>query len=217
MKKVTLFWNWFQDNEHMIFDALQTGKNKEEIVLHLSRNYRYISTKLILIMLLSKNQTHKIILIFSVKGNHEQFPTLIALEEQAPKLNHFIPQAFIKPMTNKTAIKNGTDTAYIFTRYQLKISTIYLSLIDYNSNTKQLKIMLQIPNYNAIQKYSCLEQNIEILLFTILGEIDFKNHIKEVQYTQLDPINHGLLNLIELPEYIAYLYHINSRQKVKRI
>ena len=97
-------------------------------------------------------QQHKIIFIFSAKGNQNLFPLLIALEEQAPKLKYFIPQAFIKPMQNKTAVKNGTDLPYAFSQYQLKISNIYLTLIDYNSSTKQLKIKIHIPNYNTLKK-----------------------------------------------------------------
>tara|TARA_R110002033_G_scaffold158541_1_gene194673 strand:+ start:288 stop:923 length:636 start_codon:yes stop_codon:yes gene_type:complete len=211
MKKVTLFWNWFQDNEKLIYNAIKTGNNKQLIWLHLIRNYTYLSPDIILLMQTSITQQHKITFIFSAKGNKEQFPILIALEEQAPKLKHFVPQAFIKPMVNKIDIKNGTDSPYIFSQYQLKISSIYLSLIDYNSYTKQLKIRLHIPNYNSLKNYNCLEKNIEILLCTILGEIDFRNHIEEMVYTQLDSSIPGLLSLIELPEYIAYLYHIYSK------
>ena len=214
MKKVTTFWNWFQDNEELIYNAVKTGNNKQLVWLHLIRNYTYLSREIILLMQASKTQQHKIIFIFSAKGNQDLFPLLIALEEQAPKLKYFIPQAFIKPMQNKTAIKNGTDTPYTFSQYQLKISSIYLSLIDYNNSTKQLKIKLHIPNYSTLKKFSCLEKNIEILLFIILGEIDFKKHIEQIQFTQFETTIPGLLNLIELPEYIDYLYQINSRSQL---
>lgn len=206
MKKVTTFWNWFQDNEKLIYNAIKTGNNKQLIWLHLIRNYTYLSPDIILLMQTSITQQHKITFIFSAKGNKEQFPILIALEEQAPKLKYFVPQAFIKPMQYKTSNKNGNDLPYTFGQYQLKISSIYLSLINYNSNTKQLKIRLYIPNYNNLKKFSCLEKSIEILLCIILGEIDFRNHIEEMECTQLETTIPGLLNLIELPEYIDYLF-----------
>lgn len=197
MKKVTTFWNWFQDNEKLIYNAVKTGNNKQLIWLHLIRNYTYLSPDIILLMQTSKTQQHKITFIFSAKGNKDLFPILIELEEQAPKLKYFVPQALIKPMQDRTSIKNGTDTPYIFSQYKLKISSLYLSLIDYNCSTKQLNIMLHIPNYNTLKKLSCLEKNIEILLYIILGEIDFKKHIEEIECKQLETNTSGLLKNLE--------------------
>jgi hypothetical protein len=45
----------------------------------------------------------------------------------------------------------------------------------------------------------------------ITGEIAFRRHIKNIEIDQL-PL---LLPLIELPDYIDYLYKINSREKTR--
>ena len=46
----------------------------------------------------------------------------------------------------------------------------------------------------------------------IIGEINYRKHIKYFELEQI-PINQmGLLNLIELPVYIDYLYKINGRR-----
>ena len=60
--------------------------------------------------------------VFTGAGYRKLFPKLIALEEQAPKLDLFRPQAFIKPMQNTDEIKQGTDDPIYCENYTLKIS-----------------------------------------------------------------------------------------------
>lgn len=76
----------------------------------------------------------------------------MALEDQAPQLQHFIPQAFIKPIQDKTLYLTGKDEPYIFKKYKIKISQLYMALVDYNITTKQLKINLYIPSYDRIKE-----------------------------------------------------------------
>ena len=46
----------------------------------------------------------------------------------------------------------------------------------------------------------------------VIGEIAFRKHIKNIDFLELPEATYGLLSLIELPEYIDYLYKINSRK-----
>ena len=51
----------------------------------------------------------------------------------------------------------------------------------------------------------------------VIGEIAFRKHIKKIEFFDIPEATNGLLSLIELPEYIDYLYKINARQKTRII
>jgi hypothetical protein len=85
---------------------------------------------------------------------------VVALENQAPLLKNFAAQAFIKPLLEITKYKNGTDKPCIYKNYQIKISEIQRALLEYNIETKQLKINTYLPNYNEINQFDDLKSNI---------------------------------------------------------
>ena len=88
-----------------------------------------------------------------------------------------------------------------------------MALVDYNITTKQLKINLYIPGYNRIKDSDEIENNLKYLVMEVIGEIAFRKHIKKIEFLKLPEATNGLLSLIELPDYIDYLYKINTNQK----
>jgi hypothetical protein len=217
MKQIKTFWNWFQDNEESINNAILLGINTKEVLYHLNRNYSYISKRIgFLIVGPSKNQ-NKYTIIFTSDGYRKLFPKLIALENQAPQLRFFIPQAFVKPIHDKSLYLTGNDEPYIFKNIKIKISQLYMSLVDYNISSKQLKINIYIPGYDRIKDYDEVEIDLKYLVMEVIGEIAFRKHIKNIEFLNLPQANIGFLSLIELPEYIDYLYKINSRGKTLKI
>lgn len=209
MKKVTSFWNWFQDNEETIFKSVSTGQNQYEVFFHLTRNCNYISKKITYLIEDSEIEGEKPKIIFTAKGIKKYIPTLIAIEQQAPKLKHFKAQAFIKPFRYKSVSQKGKEHTFNFFLNEFKLSDLFFSLIDYNYNKKQLSIEVHIPNYYSLKNFNCIPQNIDFILMWILGEIDFKNHIHLVKLTQSNKTDIGLLNILELNDYIKYLTLIN--------
>ncbi len=217
MKQITKFWTWFKDNEETIKNASLHDINTKEVFQHLNRNLHYISKRIEFLIISSSNDHDKHTIIFTANGYRKLFPKIIALEDQAPRLQHFIPQAFIKPIQDKTPYLSGYDEPYIFDKYEIKISQIYMALVDYNITTKQLKIKLYIPNYDRIKDFDEIENDLKYLVMEVIGEIAFRKHIKNIKYNKLPKATNGLLSLIELPAYIDYLYKINSRQKTRII
>lgn len=217
MKQITKFWNWFQDNEEAIKNALLLGINTKEVFHHLNRNYGYISKRIGFLIISPSNDQNKYTIIFTADGYRKLFPKIIALEDQAPQLQHFIPQAFIKPIQDKTPYLAGKDEPYNFKKYKIKISQLYMALVDYNITTKQLKINLFIPAYDRIKEFEEIENDLKYLVMEVIGEIAFRKHIKNIEFLDLPEATHGLLSLIELPDYIDYLYKINSRYKTLKI
>jgi hypothetical protein len=202
MKQITKFWNWFQDNEEAIKNAFLLGINTEEVFYHLTRNLNYVSKRIGFIIKAPNSNNDKCQIIFTGEGYRKLFPKLIALEEQSPHLLLFYAQAFIKPMKKVQQIILGKDHPYTFENYKIKISDLQMLLLDYNIGTKQLKIKIFIKNYNEIKRFEELQTDIKFILMEIIGEINYRKHIRYYELEQI-PINPmGLSNLIELPEYI---------------
>lgn len=217
MKQITNFWNWFQDNEEVIKNAFLLGIKTKEVFENLNRNYKYISKRIGFLIIGPGEEQEKSIIIFTAAGYRKLFPKIIELEETAPKLQHFIPQAFIKPIQNFEKYRQGKDTPYTFENFKIQISQLQFALLDYNITTKQLKIKLYIPNYNQIIYFEELTMELELIVMVIIGEIAYRKHIKKIEFAQKPTTPNGLLNLIELPDYIDYLYKINTRNNLLRI
>jgi hypothetical protein len=62
-----------------------------------------------------------------------------------------------------------------------------------------------------------LESTIEIIVMQIIGEIAFRKHLRKINLYPMSLEPKGLLSLIELPDFIEYLYKINSRKKTRMI
>lgn len=217
LKKITSFWNWFQDNEEAIKNAFLLGINTEEVFNNLNRNYKYISKRIGFLIIGPEQEQEKCTIIFTAAGYRKLFPKIIELENTAPKLQYFTPQAFIKPIKDIEKYRQGKDNPYTFENFKIQISQLQFALLDYNTTTKHLKIKLYIPKYNEIKQFEELTMELKFIVMDVIGEIAYRKHIKKIEFTQKPTTPNGLLNLIELPDYIDYLYKINARNNTLKI
>ena len=217
MKQITTFWNYFQKNEQAILNAILLGISTDEVFSQIKHKLDYVSKRIGFVIKAPKTINDKFIIIFTGGGYRKLFPKIIALEELAPPLKHFTAQAFMKPLQDITKYKNGTDEPCICENYEIKISDIQIALLDYNIATKQIKINLYLSHYNEIKQFDDLKSNIDWIVMQIIGEIAFRKHIKKIQLNQLPFEANGLLSLMELPDFIEYLYKINSRKKTRQL
>ena len=216
-KKITTFWNYFKNNEQEIFNAFVLGINKQEVITQTVKKLESVSRRIDFIIEPPRGFNDKYKIVFTGYGYRKLFPKMIALENQAPELKHYSTQAFIKPLEDATSYREGTDEPCIWKNFEIKISELQLTLLDYDIATKKIKIDLYLPDYNELKQYDDLKATIEYIVMQILGEIAFHKHMREINLhpMPLEPV--GLLPLIELPDYIAYLYQINSRKKTRFI
>lgn len=216
-KRNTSFWNYFRNNEQEIVNAILLGINTEEVLSQITKKLDYVSRRIGYEIKFPKTSSDKFIIIFTGNGYRKLFSKIIALENQAQALKHFTARAFIKPLEDTSEYKNGTDEPCNCGNYEIKISELEMALLDYNIATKQIKINLYLPYYNELKHFEDLKHNIDWIVMQIIGEIAFRKHIKQIhlQHMPLEPI--GLLSIIELPDFITYLYQINSRKKTRLI
>lgn len=76
---------------------------------------------------------------------------------------------------------------------------------------------MYLRDYNELKQYDNLKSNLDWIVMQIVGEIAFRKHIKEIRLHQMPLEPKGLLSLIELPDFIEYLYKINSRKKTREV
>lgn len=217
MKAIEKFWTWFQDNEQDIKNALLLGIRTEELLPQLSKKVYLISRRIGFVIKFPETDADLFLFIFTGGGYRKLFPKLLAFEELAPKLDYFKVQAFIKPMENREEVLLGTDEPICFHHYEFKVSELRFSLLDFNVKAKQVKLTVFLEDYDALQEFKELRDDVQNVLIDVIGEIKYRKHIKDFELAPL-PINQsGLVPLIELEECIDYLYVINSRKKTRVI
>jgi hypothetical protein len=199
IKTIQNFWRWVEDNQTTIFNAYVVGINTAEVAMHFNRNLNYIS-KQIDCLLFYQDETLK--LLFTAQGYRKLFPKLIALEENAPKLSRVTPSIFIKPITNKEKYLKKEDGYLSIFKQELKISDLYLQLDNYNTTTKKIDITVFHP-YKDSEK---MQNAILFVVMFVIGEIAFKKHLRNIEIKPLINNSNGLLQLIEIDDYIKYLY-----------
>jgi hypothetical protein len=208
IKTIQNFWRWVEDNQTTIFNAYVVGINTAEVAMHFNRNLNYIS-KQIDCLLFYQDETLK--LLFTAQGYRKLFPKLIALEENAPKLSRVTAIIFIKPITNKEKYLKKEDGYLSIFKQELKISDLYLQLDNYNTTTKKIDITIFHP-YKESEK---MQNAILFIIMFVIGEIAFKKHLNEIEFKPYEQLPTGLLQLIELEEYIMYLYSCMAYKRVK--
>lgn len=213
MKQIQRFWNWFQHNEQAVLNAYLLAVNTEEVFTNLGRHLSYVS-KRIGFVIKQQEGNEKCIIIFSGEGYRKLFPKLKALEQQAPRLELFIPQAFIRPTQNLQKIKERGDSPLTFANYELKISDLQVALLSFNIPLKQLKIQIAMSNYNELKDFEELRNDIAYLIMVVIGEINYRKHIRNFEIIPLIPQQSGLLHISQLQEYIDYMYIRKPRNKV---
>lgn len=216
-KKISSFWNWFQKNEQEIFNAFHLNIKKEEVVAQMLKKLDIVSKSIGFVIRSSTEFEDKYIILFTGNGLRRLFAKMMALENQAPTLEHFTAQAFIKPLEDASMYKEGTDNPCACKNFEIKISQIQMTLLDYNISKKEIKINLYLPDYNELKKHDDMESTIEFIVMQIIGEIAFRKHIRKIILHPMPLEPKGLLPLMELPDFIDYLYRINSRNKTRLI
>ena len=139
------------------------------------------------------------------------------MEKQAPPLELFTVQGLIQPFKNVEQFKNGSDAPMDYGSYSFKISALKMELTEYKVATKQIRIKVYVPQYDHIQHNADLVHHIHWIVMQVLGEVNYRKHIREIQLHQMPLKPEGLLDITELPDFIVYLYPINSRRKTRPV
>lgn len=208
LKTIQNFWNWFQDNEQNIYNAIILGINPNEVMEYFDINLGYVSKKIECFFIKNPSGSQKNQMIFSAYGYRKIFPKIIALGDAAPKLEYFIAQTFIKPLTSENLNQLPEDFHDI-------IKQIVIKLENYDIYKKQVKITLYLPEKYEFENNFKAYNLAELALLFTLGEVKFNNHIDDFEVKPFTNNEKGLLSLTELTEFIDYLSKTNLNKKLK--
>lgn len=203
MRKINIFWNWFQDNNQTIKNLInETSINQKQICYWLNKQLGYYSKALDFMIVFPKKENHKTEIIITANGNPEYFNQVIELINNAPILKHWKFTAFIQPTANIDEIIMGLDEPYIFQEITIKTSEIKFLPLNYDDKIKKLDIIIYLKNYKIHCNTKILQQAIYIILQDLLGEKSVYQNINFVQLAHLPSKTNELIELYELQYYI---------------
>jgi hypothetical protein len=208
MRKINIFWNWFQDNNQTIKNLIQeTAQNQKQICYWLSKQLGYYSRDLDFMIVFPKKENQKAELIITANGNPEYFNNVIELINNAPVLRHWKFTAFIQSTENIDKILVGLDDPYIFQEITLKTCEIKFLPLNYDDKIKKLNIIIYLKNYKIHCDTKILQHAIYIILQDLLGE---KSKHQNINFVQLAYLPYNTEELIELYELQYYIDEVNN-------
>ena len=154
----------------------------------------------------SLENEEKYLIIFTCGGYRKLFSKVTALEREALCLDLFIPQAFIRPMNEPQILEQREESFFTFPHYELKMSELQFTIVNYNTTSKKISIEIAIHNYYELQSFDDLYTNMSYLLMEVIGEINYRKHIKNFELTDLKENQRRLVNISQLQECIDHLY-----------
>lgn len=206
MRKINIFWNWFQDNNQTIKKLInETSHNQKQICYWLNKQLGYYSKELDFILVLPKKENQKSELIITANGNPEYFDQVIQLIDNAPKLRHWKFTAFIQTTENINKIIERLDEPYVIQELTIMTNELKFLPLDYDVNSKKTDIIIYLKNYNIHCCTKTWQQAIYIILQDVLGEKSPCQNINFVQLAQTIDNENKPINLYEMQWYIDTL------------
>ncbi|WP_264558361.1 hypothetical protein [Flavobacterium sp. N2270] len=210
MRKINIFWNWFQDNNQTIKNLInETQHNQNQICYWLNKQLGYYCKELDFIIVLPKKVNQKSELIITANGNPEYFDQVIQLINNAPVLRNWRFIVFIQLTEKIDKIIERLDDHYVIQELTIKTNQVKFLPLDYDVNSKELDIIIYLKNYYIRCNTKTFKQIIYIILKDLLGE---KSICEKINFVQLAKMPNQIEELIELYEFQYYLDNINTSE-----
>jgi hypothetical protein len=208
MRKINIFWNWFQDNNQTIKNFInETLKSQKQISHSIKHRLGFYCKELDYMIVFPKKPNERTELIITANGNPEYFIQVTKLIKHAPTLKHWKFTAFVQSKENIDKIMDGLDNPYVFQEITIKTSEIKFLPLTYDEKTKKLDIMVCLKNYNIHCDTKTWNQAIYIIIQDLLGE---KASYQNINLVQLAQLPNNTFELIELYEFQFYIDSINK-------
>jgi hypothetical protein len=145
-------------------------------------------------------------MVITANGNPVGVMYVRNLIAQAPKLSNWKFTAFIQPIIDLEACRQGKDDPYEFNELTIKASDIKWLPVEDHEATNKLSLMVYIMGYKQIIKDigpSAVEDYIYTILQDLLGEARVYKKIEHIFYDDLLFNQLEVFPIHELPEYLA--------------
>ncbi len=191
------FWKWFLQNQSKI-EALKNAD--DPILAHLLEQLHKYNEHLFLE--LSTNAEEKE-LVITAEGDSEHFESVRNLIATAPKLKNWKFTAFRPPLGF------ALQTKYEGVEYDP--AKLWFLPLENESNPSAVGIKIGIPSFDEkVHEHSTAAA--WIILDTALGELVSALEIQYMETGALpaDPAKEGYIELVELPDYLAWKKNKNK-------
>lgn len=206
MRKINIFWNWFQDNNQTIKNLInETPHSQKQICYWLNKQLGYYCKELDFMIVLPKKGNQKSELIITANGNPEYFDQVIQLINNAPILRNWRFIAFIQLTEKIDKIIERLDDPYVIQELTIKTNEAKFFPLDFDVNFKKINIIIYLKNYNIYCCTKTLKQIIYVILKDLLGE---KSISQNINFIQLAKTPNQIEELIELYEFQYYIDEI---------
>jgi len=197
MSKEDIFWNWFELNssKYYYINQIDDLVEKEKLLDDFLKHLHDYCDKLFFKIGGTPNEPQE--LIISAEGNKHCFHIVEALVTKAPEIDGWKIIAFKPPM--------GVDFVTEYDGIKLDPHEIWFLPLDNENDPNELGLRLCFQNYNPKKEKIFLEGCYQVL-DTILGEKSVMFDLQHVEVAKLPrrPEENGLIELSELPKYIAW-------------
>ncbi|MGZ5192022.1 MAG: hypothetical protein ACXWCZ_13520 [Flavisolibacter sp.] len=192
------FWQWFENHqsEYLHLDELDYQRKEFLLDQFLKRLHEYCDKLYFQIGGTPAKERRE--LVISAEGNLEYFEAVEKLISAAPELNNWKVVGFKQPM--------GTDFITEYGELVLDPKKMWFLPLNNEQDPKMIGIKICIDKYDS-NYASKFKQAVYQVLDTILGE---KATATELNYLDVgalsdyDPEKDGLIELVELSNYITW-------------
>ncbi len=166
------FWNWFTKNQETYYKEIENIEIREQIFDKLSNKLQKVQSDLVFeLSPVHKNGVR--VLTVSADGIKENFPSVIKLINNAPKIENWQFHAFRQRIFDDEIELN-------FGEFKISYDDLYFK---YQETKRELGIELNIRNYNGKPE---MQNAIYILLDNLIGEYDTTIEIGWIDWKKLD-------------------------------
>jgi hypothetical protein len=188
------FWNWFQENEKIFFNAVKNKENLDEIF------FEKLSSKLAELkdgyyFLTGMCDENTVELIFTAEGNARNIVFVEELVEQAPKINGWKFTAHKPPANNEEFdIEMG--------EYKFCKDNLYYYSNDHAEYPDEIDICVIHDDWTEANK-DRITRGIYIFLDNYLGELNFLNVIDNLQVIGKNEAKKELIPISKLSDFLT--------------
>ena len=202
MKQINNFWNWFQDNHHLINKSDENSDKDYETALYwLGEFLGYYCPNLIYLIVQNKKGKKSTELIISADSDPEFYGEVIKLVDAAPEISGWKITAFIQPSPQFLGEIDEKIKPFIFPDIILNRGDLLFIPWDNHLNDKMI-LRIYCRQFTIGCKKKHWEKALHIYIQHLLGEITYGNHIAFVEIARKFKETKNSIYLYDLPYYI---------------
>lgn len=210
MKQINNFWNWFQDNHHLLSKCEDKASHECETALFwLGEFLGYYCPELIYLITQKRKSIAVTVLIISADSNSDYYGEVIKLVDAAPKIKGWKITAFIQPDMRLVGNLDDKEKPLIFKDVILNRAELQFIPWDNNQDDKMI-LKIYCKQFTIGCKKKHWELALRIYIQHFIGEINYGNHIAFVELARTYKENENSIYLIDLP---YYLETINNQRR----